>query len=132
MADDTEPVTSYPGTLPLVVALASVAGFLDAISLARITHTFVAFQTGNLVLVGLGVGRGHWSDAAPPALAIVSYLAGSALVPVVVRGAAGVRRVIVIRLLGTTIGLLLVEAVLVVVVCGAGADHAPGRVLRSV
>src|SRR3954451_7863650 len=75
MTDDTEPVTPFPGPLPLVVALASVAGFLDAVSLARITHTFVAFQTGNLVLVGLDVGRGNWTDAAPPALAIVAYLA---------------------------------------------------------
>jgi uncharacterized membrane protein YoaK (UPF0700 family) len=132
MTDDTEPVTPYAGPLALVVALASVAGFLDAISLARITHTFVAFQTGNLVLVGLDVGRGNWSDAAPPALAIVAYLAGSALVPMVVRGAAGVRRVIVVRLFGTTIGLLLLEAVLVAIVCGVGPGDAPGRVLRSV
>jgi uncharacterized membrane protein YoaK (UPF0700 family) len=132
MTDDTEPVTPYAGPLVLVVALASVAGFLDAVSLARITHTFVAFQTGNLVLVGLDVGRGHWSDAVPPALAIVAFLAGSALVPTVVRGAAGVRRVIVVRLLGTTIALLLVEAVLVAIVCGVGTGDAPGRVLRSV
>lgn len=132
MTDHTEPVTPYPGPLTLVVALASVAGFLDAISLARITHTFVAFQTGNLVLVGLDVGRGNWSDVAPPALAIVAFLAGSALVPTVVRSAAGVRRVAVVRLLGTTIGLLLVEAVLVAIVCGVGPGDAPGRVLRSV
>jgi uncharacterized membrane protein YoaK (UPF0700 family) len=132
MTDDTEPVTPFPGPLPLVVALASVAGFLDAVSLARITHTFVAFQTGNLVLVGLDVGRGNWTDAAPPALAIVAYLAGSALVPTVVRGAAGVRRVIVVRLLGTTIGVLLVEAVLVAIVCGVFPGDVPGRVLRSV
>ena len=132
MTDDTEPVTPYVGPLALVVALASVAGFLDAISLARITHTFVAFQTGNLVLVGLDVGRGNWSEVGSPALAIVAYLAGSALVPTVVRGAGGVGRVIVVRLLGTTVGLLLVEAVLVAVVCGVAPGDAPGRVLRSV
>jgi uncharacterized membrane protein YoaK (UPF0700 family) len=132
MAAETEPVTPSPGPLALVVGLASVAGYLDAISLARITHTFVAFQTGNLVLVGLGVGRGEWSDVAPPALAIVAYLVGSALVPVVLRGAAGVHRVVVVRLLGTTVALLLVEAVAVAVVCGPGTGDAPGRVLRSV
>jgi uncharacterized membrane protein YoaK (UPF0700 family) len=131
MADDAEPVTSYPGALSLVVALAAVAGFLDAISLARITHTFVAFQTGNLVLVGLGVGRGHWSLAALPAVAIAAYLAGSALVPIVLR-TVSTRRAPVVRLLGTTVALLLVEAVLVAVVCGVGSADAPGRVLRYV
>src|SRR5437870_13313127 len=100
MPDDAEPVTPYAGTLPLVMGLAIVAGFLDAVSLARITHTFVAFQTGNLVLVGLGIGRGEWSDAAPPAVAIVAFVIGSALVPVVLRNAEP-RDVVVCKLLGT-------------------------------
>jgi uncharacterized membrane protein YoaK (UPF0700 family) len=131
MADDIEPVTPYAGTLPLVMALASVAGFLDAVSLARITHTFVAFQTGNLVLVGLGVGRGNWSEAAPPAVAVVAYVLGSALVPVVLRGTVRARGQVVRLLLGTATGLLLVEVLVVAAMCGLGAD-APGRGLRDV
>jgi uncharacterized membrane protein YoaK (UPF0700 family) len=131
MADDVQPVKPFGGELPLVMALASVAGFLDAISLARITHTFVAFQTGNLVLVGLGVGRGAWSTAAPPAVAVVAYVVGSALVPLELRDATRVRTVALRRLLGTAIALLTVEAVTVAVVCGLGGG-APGPALRYV
>ena len=64
-------------------ALAAVTGCLDAVSLARTTRTFVGFQTGNLVLVGLGVGRGHFAAAAGPAVAVVAFLIGSALTPAV-------------------------------------------------
>src|SRR3954464_1831946 len=120
MTDDSEPVTPYSGTLPLVMGLARVGGFLDAVSLARITHTFVAFQTGNLVLVGLGVGRGQWSDAAPPAVAIVAFVLGSALVPVVLRSTDRAREVVVRQLLGTASALLLLEVVVVGVVSGLG------------
>src|SRR3954469_22982233 len=101
MSDAAPPVAPYGGTLPLVTALAAVAGCLDAVSLSRITHTFVAFQTGNLVLVGLGIGRGDWSDAAPLAVAIVAFVLGSALVPMVLRTADRARESVVRQLLGT-------------------------------
>src|SRR4051794_21164692 len=120
MTDDSEPVTPYSGTLPLVMGLAMVAGFLDAVSLSRITHTFVAFQTGNLVLVGLGIGRGDWSDAAPPAVAIVAFVLGSALVPMVLRTADRARESVVRQQLGTAAGLLLLEVVVVGIVTGLG------------
>jgi uncharacterized membrane protein YoaK (UPF0700 family) len=129
MADDVQPVKPFGGELPLVMALASVAGFLDAISLARITHTFVAFQTGNLVLVGLGVGRAAWSTAGPPAVAVLAYVVGSALVPLELRDATRVRKVAVRRLLGTAVALLMVESVAVALVCGLGGSR-PGPVLR--
>src|SRR4051812_44249306 len=132
MTDDSEPVTPYSGTLPLVMGLAMVAGFLDAVSLSRITHTFVAFQTGNLVLVGLGIGRGDW-DAAPPAVAIVAFVLGSALVPMVLRTADRARESVVRQLLGTAAGLLLLEVVVVGIVTGLGESaDAPGRALRYV
>ena len=61
-----EPVAPIAGPLVLVAALAAVTGCLDAVSLARLTKTFVGFQTGNTVLVGLGIGRGDFAAAAGP------------------------------------------------------------------
>ena len=80
-SEGREPVAPIAGPLLLVAALAAVTGCLDAVSLARLTKTFVGFQTGNTVLVGLGIGRGHFAAAVGPAVAVVAYLAGSALTP---------------------------------------------------
>ncbi len=115
----------------MVAGLAAVTGCLDAVSLARLTGTFVAFQTGNLVLGGLEFGRSNFGASAPPLVAVLAYLAGSALVPAVVRrgrpsGAAAAR-----RLLGAAIGLLVVEVVLVGAGVGLEADAArPAGTLR--
>src|SRR3954469_5539105 len=93
MADPGErrqPVAPLAGGLLLVAGLAAVTGCLDAVSLARTTRTFVGFQTGNLVLVGLGAGRGHFAVAAAPAVAVVAFLVGSAATPAVLApGAPG-------------------------------------------
>jgi uncharacterized membrane protein YoaK (UPF0700 family) len=133
MSDAAPPVARFAGTLPLVTALAAVAGCLDAVSLARITHTFVAFQTGNLVLVGLGAGRGHWSAAALPAVSVLAYLAGSALVPALLARSAADPKTPVRVLLSISTALLFVEVIVVAVVCGLGsAADAPGRALRFV
>jgi uncharacterized membrane protein YoaK (UPF0700 family) len=118
-----EPVAPLAGPLILVVALAAVTGSLDAVSLARITRTFVGFQTGNTVLVGLGIGRGDFVSAAGPAVAVLAYLGGSVLTPTILtvgapsEGAAGR------RLLSLATTLLVVNVVIVLV--GAGIDGPP-------
>jgi uncharacterized membrane protein YoaK (UPF0700 family) len=115
-----EPVAPLAGPLLLVVALAAVTGCLDAVSLARITHTFVGFQTGNLVLVGLGVGRRDVASAAGPAVAVLAYLGGSVLTPTLLRTGAPSERASVRRLLSLAASLLVVNVVVVLV--GAGVD----------
>ena len=119
------------GSLAVVAGLAAVTGCLDAVSLARLTGTFVAFQTGNSVLVGLGIGRGHFAVSAPPLVAVLAYLVGSALAPTV----AGHGRIPAVlaarRLLGAAVGLLLIEVLLVLIGVGFGTDAArPSGALR--
>jgi uncharacterized membrane protein YoaK (UPF0700 family) len=124
-----EPVAPLAGSLILVVALAAVTGGLDAVSLARITHTFVGFQTGNLVLVGLGIGRGDFASAAGPSVAVLAYLGGSVLAPVVLRTGARSEGAAVRRLLSIATALLVVNVVVVLV--GAGVDgSSPSGVTR--
>jgi uncharacterized membrane protein YoaK (UPF0700 family) len=123
-----EPVAPLAGPLVLVVALAAVTGCLDAVSLARLTRTFVGFQTGNTVLVGLGIGRGELSAAAGPGLAVVAYLAGSALTPVILRPGAPSPVAAMRRLLALAATLLLVNAVMVLISPGAGGPPPTGAV----
>jgi uncharacterized membrane protein YoaK (UPF0700 family) len=77
--------------LALASSLAAVAGCLDALSLDRLTGTFVAFQSGNTVLAGLEIGQGHLARVWPPLLAVLTYIAGSALAPFVIRSGTGAR-----------------------------------------
>ena len=112
------------GPLVLAASLAAVAGCLDAISLFRLTGTFVAFQSGNTVLGGLELGRGEWAHAWPPLVAVLAYVVGSACTAFVIGSADGrrARR----RLLGAATGLLALDAVIVLVGFGAGAETPTG------
>jgi uncharacterized membrane protein YoaK (UPF0700 family) len=117
--------TPIPGPLALAAGLAGVAGCLDALSLARLTGTFVAFQSGNTVLGGLDLGRGNWAQAWPPLVAVVTYVAGSALTPFVVdssRDVRGARR----RLFAWATALLAVDALIVLVGFGVGSERPEG------
>lgn len=124
-----ESLAPFPGSLTLAASLAAVAGCLDAISLARLTGTFVAFQSGNTVLMGVELGRGHWAAALPTAVAVLTYLLGNALAAVVIRaGAASVdaaRR----RLFTAATVLLVADAAVVLAGFGA-ADVRPTGFLR--
>jgi uncharacterized membrane protein YoaK (UPF0700 family) len=117
------PVAPFTGPLLLVAGLAAVTGCLDAVSLARLTRTFVGFQTGNTVLVGLGLGRGHFATAAGPSVAVVAFLIGTACTPTILRPGAPAPETAARRLLAMAAALLVVNAV--VVLAGAGPDGAP-------
>jgi uncharacterized membrane protein YoaK (UPF0700 family) len=112
------PVAPITGPLTLAVALGAVTGALDAISLARITGTFVGFQTGNTVLAGLGIGRGHYEGAARAGVAVLAFLAGSALTPALVRRHADRPLTAARRLLTVATALLAVDVLVVLLVWG--------------
>jgi uncharacterized membrane protein YoaK (UPF0700 family) len=76
VADDGAPTRA-----PLVAAalLAAVAGYVDAIGFDRVFDVFPANQSGNAVLLGIGIGEGIGADAWRPAVAIVGFAIGIAL-----------------------------------------------------
>ena len=117
--------TPIPGPLALAAGLAAVAGCLDALSLARLTGTFVAFQSGNTVLGGLEVGRGNWAQAWPPLVAVGTYVVGSALTPFVIDSSGDVRRARR-RLFAWATILLAVDALIVLVGFGTGTERPEG------
>jgi uncharacterized membrane protein YoaK (UPF0700 family) len=60
----------------LVVGLAVLSGATDAIAFARLGHVFTSVMTGNLVLLGLGVGQRSGGLVVRAVVAIVAYVAG--------------------------------------------------------
>ncbi len=61
------------------VALAAIAGYVDAIGFTRLFGVFPANQSGNVVLFGIALGDGSGSGAWRPALAMVAFAAGVVL-----------------------------------------------------
>ena len=100
------------GSLVVAVALTAAAGFVDAHVYLHVVHVFVANMSGNLVLLGISLGDGQWSEVAAHLAAIVLFIAGVGLGTVVHdrRRASG-------RPLRPDL-VLLGEAVLLVVVIG--------------
>lgn len=74
------PAPALSGSLPFAVTLTAVAGFADAHIFLNVVEVFVANQSGNLVLLGMGVGEGRWSAALRHAVAIVAFAFGVAVV----------------------------------------------------
>ncbi len=122
---ELKPLTPFPGSLALASSLAAVAGCLDALSLDRLTGTFVAFQSGNTVLVGLEIGQGHLARAWPPLVAVLTYVVGSALTPFVIRSGDGARRA-PRRLLAWATLLLAADAGIVLIGFGTGSETPTG------
>jgi uncharacterized membrane protein YoaK (UPF0700 family) len=67
------------GPLAVAALLAAIAGYVDAIGFDRVFDVFPANQSGNAVLLGIGLGEGSGSEAWRPAVAIVGFALGVAL-----------------------------------------------------
>jgi uncharacterized membrane protein YoaK (UPF0700 family) len=66
------------GPLPaLLLSLTVLAGVVDAVSILRLGHVFVATMTGNLVFLGLAAAGAKGFDVAPPALALGGFVIGA-------------------------------------------------------
>jgi uncharacterized membrane protein YoaK (UPF0700 family) len=66
------------GPLPLLlIVLTIVTGLVDAVSYLKLGHVFVANMTGNVVLLGLGVGGASEFSVAVSLVAIGSFLVGA-------------------------------------------------------
>lgn len=63
----------------LLVLLTAASGAVDAISFLGLGAVFTAVMTGNMVFLGIAIGRGAFSSAARSAASIPGYAAGVAL-----------------------------------------------------
>jgi uncharacterized membrane protein YoaK (UPF0700 family) len=61
----------------LMVALTVVTGATDAIAFTRLGNVFTSVMTGNLVLLGMGLGRGELTTLEHTALAVASFIVGT-------------------------------------------------------
>ncbi|MEQ3551056.1 YoaK family protein [Pseudonocardia nematodicida] len=62
----------------VTVVLTAAAGALDAVTFFAFNEVFASTMTGNLVLLGLDVGRGNWLGTAEALCAIGGYVVGLA------------------------------------------------------
>jgi len=78
-------------TLVASVVLGAVAGFVDAVSFDRLFEVFPANQSGNAVLLGIGLGDAAGAEIWRPATAMAGYTLGI-VAAVVVRRSGRVHR----------------------------------------
>lgn len=68
------------GPLPaMLLALTVLAGVVDATSILRLGHVFVATMTGNLVFIGLGIAGAKGFAVGTAALAIGGFIVGAVI-----------------------------------------------------
>ncbi len=60
----------------IALVLTCASGFVDALCSIALVHVFVANMSGNSIAIGLGAGRGQWSDAWRRGLAVPMFLIG--------------------------------------------------------
>lgn len=69
--------THHPsGPIGLAIALAAVAGFIDAHIYVNVTPVFVANMSGNLIHFGIVVGDGDWDQAVGSLIALGAFTGG--------------------------------------------------------
>jgi uncharacterized membrane protein YoaK (UPF0700 family) len=101
------------GPLPLMLAsLTFVAGIVDAVSILRLGHVFVANMTGNVALTGSALAGASGFSALASLLALGWFLVGARIGGSVVRHVAHDRAVLLRA--GMVMELLLVSAALAV------------------
>jgi uncharacterized membrane protein YoaK (UPF0700 family) len=71
----------------MLVLLAAIAGWIDALSFTALGKVFTSFQSGNLIFLGLGVDEGDAQLFVGAGVSLLAFLAGTALGAYVVRRA---------------------------------------------
>ena len=101
----------------VALTLAVITGYVDAVGFTHMFGVFVANQSGNVILFGIGLGDTDWNAVWRPSLAMLGFVLG------VVLGLLLARRIAEGRRAPT---LLAIEAVLLLAVA-AGAGDLAGR-----
>ncbi|MEI9853091.1 MAG: YoaK family protein [Sphingomonas sp.] len=97
-----------PPLAAVAIALAALAGFVDALAFASLGGFFAAFMSGNSTRLGVALGNGANGEAMVALALVLSFVAGVILASVAVRAAPAAYRPLVV---GATAVLLAVAAV---------------------
>lgn len=84
--------------MAIAVALATLAGFVDAIGFLKMGGFFVSFMSGNSTRLGVGLGGGQLSDAMLAGALIASFVSGVIWASIVARAAGAWRKAAVMTL----------------------------------
>ncbi|MGA7834687.1 MAG: YoaK family protein [Acidimicrobiales bacterium] len=135
------------GSLPgILVVLTFVAGIVDALSILRLDHVFVANITGNIIFIGLALVGARGFSVAAPLIVFASFLAGAAAAgtvtprPLTHRGRAA-HAAVLVQLVDLAFatgmfaandhpGTAMRNALLVVIALGMGAKSALVRAIN--
>ena len=93
-----------PRLIGLAVALAALAGFVDAIAFTRLGGYFVSFMSGNSTRLGVGIGLADGTAALAAGL-ILAFVAGVMVATIVARRFAERRKVAVLSAVTATLTL---------------------------
>ncbi|WP_439657704.1 DUF1275 family protein [Lentzea sp. HUAS TT2] len=107
----------------LLLALTFATGVVDAVGYLRLDQVFAGNMTGNVVILGMAVVGGTDLPVLGPAVALLSFLAGSAAAGRVLRAAAPAWTHPHTGLLAG-VGLVLAATALTTAVTGVDADGA--------
>ncbi|NLT07434.1 MAG: DUF1275 domain-containing protein [Solirubrobacterales bacterium] len=105
-----------------LLALTFVTGIVDAVAFLALGQVFAAMQTGNVIFLGFGLAGAEGAPVAGPLAALVAFVAGGALVAVVV--GAGRRGLTLRAAMAVEVVLLAGAAVAVAVVEPAEGEAA--------
>jgi uncharacterized membrane protein YoaK (UPF0700 family) len=112
-------VDERDGPLPaMLVALTVLAGIVDAASILRLGHVFVATMTGNLVFVGVAVAGAKGFAVSPCLLSIGGFIVGALSGGRACSAARGHRGRALRNVLGLKLVLATVVTALIVAVSG--------------
>lgn len=93
-----------PRFIALAVALAALAGFVDAIAFTRLGGYFVSFMSGNSTRLGVGIGLGDGTATLAAAL-ILAFVAGVMGAAIIARRFAQRRKVAVLGAVTITLAV---------------------------
>jgi hypothetical protein len=80
MPDQSMPADAGDGRLvPLLLAMTIVTGVVDAVSILRLGHVFVANMTGNVVFLGFALAGGPGFSVSASLVALAAFLCGAAI-----------------------------------------------------